>query len=107
MSCSATVGMCPAARRAGCSSPVSTSLGRDLLEGADLDPGSERLGCLRGPGDGSLPVRYLDHPQAPEVLRRLRVRPVGEGDVVSAAIGKTGARTRVEAARVAEEKGWL
>jgi two-component system response regulator DesR len=35
---------------------------------------------------------------------------LSEGTVrnyLSAAIGKTGARTRVEAARVAEEKGWL
>jgi two-component system response regulator DesR len=35
---------------------------------------------------------------------------LSEGTVrnyLSSAIGKTGARTRVEAARVAEEKGWL
>jgi two-component system response regulator DesR len=35
---------------------------------------------------------------------------LSEGTVrnyLSSAIGKTGARTRVEAARVAQEKGWL
>jgi two-component system response regulator DesR len=35
---------------------------------------------------------------------------LSEGTVrnyLSSAIGKTGARTRVEAARVAEDKGWL
>ena len=44
--------------------------------------------------------------------RRRHRRPLflSEGTVrnyLSSAIGKTGARTRVEAARVAQDKGWL
>ena len=42
-----------------------------------------------------------------EIARRLFLSEVTVRNYLSSAIGKTGARTRVEAARVAEEKGWL
>ncbi|MGY1616665.1 DNA-binding response regulator [Geodermatophilus sp. SYSU D00691] len=42
-----------------------------------------------------------------EIARRLFLSEGTVRNYLSSAIGKTGARTRVEAARVAEEKGWL
>ena len=42
-----------------------------------------------------------------EIARRLFLSEGTARNYLSSAIGKTGARTRVEAARVAEEKGWL
>jgi len=42
-----------------------------------------------------------------EISRRLFLSEGTVRNYLSSAIGKTGARTRVEAARVAEEKGWL
>ncbi|SNX94550.1 two component transcriptional regulator, LuxR family [Geodermatophilus sabuli] len=42
-----------------------------------------------------------------DIARRLFLSEGTVRNYLSSAIGKTGARTRVEAARVAEEKGWL
>ncbi|WP_029429629.1 response regulator [Blastococcus sp. URHD0036] len=42
-----------------------------------------------------------------EIARRLFLSEGTVRNYLSSAIGKTGARTRVEAARVAEERGWL
>jgi two-component system, NarL family, response regulator DesR len=42
-----------------------------------------------------------------DISRRLFLSEGTVRNYLSSAIGKTGARTRVEAARVAEEKGWL
>ena len=42
-----------------------------------------------------------------EIARRLFLSEGTVRNYLSSAIGKTGARTRVEAARVAQEKGWL
>jgi two-component system, NarL family, response regulator DesR len=42
-----------------------------------------------------------------EIARRLFLSEGTVRNYLSSAIGKTGARTRVEAARVAAEKGWL
>ena len=42
-----------------------------------------------------------------EISRRLFLSEGTVRNYLSSAIGKTGARTRVEAARVAEERGWL
>jgi two-component system response regulator DesR len=42
-----------------------------------------------------------------EIARRLFLSDGTVRNYLSSAIGKTGARTRVEAARVAEERGWL
>jgi two-component system, NarL family, response regulator DesR len=42
-----------------------------------------------------------------EIARRLFLSEGTVRNYLSSAIGKTGARTRVEAARVAEDKGWL
>jgi two-component system, NarL family, response regulator DesR len=42
-----------------------------------------------------------------EIAQRLFLSEGTVRNYLSSAIGKTGARTRVEAARVAEEKGWL
>jgi two-component system, NarL family, response regulator DesR len=53
---------------------------------------------LREAGDGATVA---------EIARRLFLSEGTVRNYLSAAIGKTGARTRVEAARVAEEKGWL
>jgi two-component system response regulator DesR len=44
---------------------------------------------------------------AAEIARRLFLSEGTVRNYLSSAMGKTGARTRVEAARVAEEKGWL
>jgi two-component system response regulator DesR len=53
---------------------------------------------LREAGDGATVA---------EIAGRLFLSEGTVRNYLSAAIGKTGARTRVEAARVAEEKGWL
>ena len=53
---------------------------------------------LREAGDGATVA---------EIARRLFLSEGTVRNYLSAAIGKTGARTRVEAARFAEEKGWL
>jgi two-component system response regulator DesR len=42
-----------------------------------------------------------------DIARRLFLSEGTVRNYLSSAMGKTGARTRVEAARVAEEKGWL
>ena len=42
-----------------------------------------------------------------DIARRLFLSEGTVRNYLSSAIGKTGARTRVEAARVAQEKGWL
>lgn len=42
-----------------------------------------------------------------EIARRLFLSEGTVRNYLSSAIGKTGARTRVEAARVADERGWL
>ncbi len=42
-----------------------------------------------------------------DISRQLYLSEGTVRNYLSSAIGKTGARTRVEAARVAEEKGWL
>lgn len=42
-----------------------------------------------------------------DLARRLHLSAGTVRNRLSAAIGKTGARTRVEAVRIAEEQGWL
>ncbi|RZQ60340.1 response regulator transcription factor [Amycolatopsis suaedae] len=53
---------------------------------------------LRAASDGSTVA---------DVARRLRLSDGTVRNHLSSAIGKTGARTRAEAARLAEERGWL
>jgi two-component system response regulator DesR len=48
-----------------------------------------------------------DGATAAEIARRLFLSEGTVRNYLSSAMGKTGARTRVEAARVAEQKGWL
>ena len=55
-------------------------------------------GVLRAAADGATVA---------DIARTLFLSEGTVRNYLSSAIGKTGARTRVEAARVAEEKGWL
>ena len=48
-----------------------------------------------------------DGATAADIAGRLFLSEGTVRNYLSSAMGKTGARTRVEAARVAEEKGWL
>ena len=58
--------------------------------------------ALLGPnGAGRSPTSPAD------IARRPRLSEGTVRDHLSAAIGKTGARTRVEAVRLAEQNGWL
>lgn len=68
-----------------------------LVHGASPLTGRE-LQVLRAASDGGT---------AADVARRLHLSEGTVRNHLSAAIGKTGARTRAEAVRLAEENGWL
>jgi two-component system, NarL family, response regulator DesR len=57
--------------------------------------------------EGDVLREAADGATVAEIARRLFLSEGTVRNYLSSAIGKTGARTRVEAARVAEEKGWL
>ena len=71
---------------------AALALGRD----ARCRPG--RRTCCGAAADGATVA---------DIAGRLFLSEGTVRNYLSSAIGKTGARTRVEAARVAEEKGWL
>jgi two-component system response regulator DesR len=70
---------------------AALALGATPLSGREAD-------VLRAAADGATVA---------DIARRLFLSEGTVRNYLSSAIGKTGARTRVEAARVAEEKGWL
>jgi two-component system response regulator DesR len=70
---------------------AALALGATPLSGREAD-------VLREAADGATVA---------DIARRLFLSEGTVRNYLSSAIGKTGARTRVEAARVAEEKGWL
>ena len=70
---------------------AALALGATPLSGREAD-------VLRAAADGATVA---------DIAGRLFLSEGTVRNYLSSAIGKTGARTRVEAARVAEEKGWL
>jgi two-component system, NarL family, response regulator DesR len=77
-----------------------------------VDPGlaaaalSERPSPLT-PREYDVLAAAREHPTVSDIASALHLSPGTVRNYLSAAIGKTGARNRVEAIRAAEERGWL
>ena len=77
---------------------VDPTLGADSLAHGDSPLTEREADVLRAARDGGT---------VSDIARRLHLSQGTVRNHLSAAIGKTGARTRAEAVRLADEYGWL
>jgi two-component system response regulator DesR len=77
-----------------------------------VDPGLAAAALSEGPSpltprEHDVLAAAREHPTVSDIASVLSLSPGTVRNYLSAAIGKTGARNRVEAIRAAEDKGWL
>jgi two-component system, NarL family, response regulator DesR len=77
-----------------------------------VDPGLAAAALSEGPSpltprEHDVLAAAREHPTVSDIASVLHLSPGTVRNYLSAAIGKTGARNRVEAIRAAEDKGWL